>query len=47
MTSAKKVALVAAAKVSKYAAMKACGATSFWGCCQPKEPAMLKKAVKK
>jgi cyclic lactone autoinducer peptide len=39
--------LTIAAKASKAAAEKACGATSLWGCCQPKEPAILKKAIKK
>lgn len=43
----KNVVLSIAAKVSEYAAKKACGAASIWGCCQPKEPAMLKKASKK
>lgn len=39
--------LSAFAKVSKNVAEKACGATSFWGCYQPKEPAMLKNSAKK
>ncbi|HBH94952.1 MAG TPA: hypothetical protein DDX91_04315 [Ruminococcaceae bacterium] len=35
------------AKASKSAADKACGAISFWGCYQPKEPAMLREKAKK
>lgn len=39
--------LTAVAKVGKKAAVKTCGAASFFYCYQPKEPAALKKIAKK
>lgn len=35
------------AKVGKNAAVKTCGAASYFYCYQPKEPAALKKIAKK
>lgn len=39
--------LKAVAKVGKDTAVKTCNAASYFYCYQPKEPAALKKAVKK
>lgn len=39
--------LIAIAKAGKKAAVKACGAASYFYCYQPKEPAALKKIAKK
>ncbi len=34
------------AKIVRKSAIKACGAASAWGCCQPKEPKALKNLKK-
>ena len=47
MTKVKDAFLKTVTKVGKSTAERACGATSYFLCCQPKEPAMLKKTVKK
>lgn len=39
--------LTVIAKAGKNAAVKTCGATSYFYCYQPKEPAALKKIAKK
>ena len=39
--------LTAVAKAGKNAAVKSCGAASYFYCYQPKEPAALKKIAKK
>ena len=41
-----KMLLKSTAKISKKAAVKSCGATSFIGCYQPKEPKALQNLKK-
>ena len=45
--SVKKAVLNTVAKAVLGTAKAACGATSFWECYQPKEPAVLKKMMNK
>lgn len=47
MKKVEKALLNAVAKAGKKAAVKTCCAASFFYCYQPKEPASLKKIVKK
>lgn len=47
MKKVEKALLNAVAKAGKKAAVKTCCAASFFYCYQPKEPAALKKIVKK
>lgn len=45
--SLKKTILQATAKAVLGTSKMACGAASNWDMCQPKEPAVLKKMIKK
>lgn len=47
MKKSNNAVLKLAAKLGKGTARVACGATSYFLCYQPKEPAALKKIVKK
>ncbi len=47
MKKIEKALLNAVAKAGKKTAVKTCGAASYFYCYQPKEPAALKKIVKK
>jgi cyclic lactone autoinducer peptide len=47
MKSVQKTVLNAVAKIGIKSAEKACGSASFFGVCQPKEPAMLKELMMK
>lgn len=47
MKKIERVLLNAVAKAGKKAAVKTCGAASYFYCYQPKEPTALKKITKK
>lgn len=47
MKKIEKALLNAVAKAGKKAAVRTCGAASYFYCYQPKEPASLKKIAKK